>query len=504
MDHSLLVQCPDASMGQSGVCPLENDLGQRPSAAHWVGHGDPVVCVVELSLRPTQPEEWCAPLERIGIIRPREISPQRLAAGQLAHEHVRRDAGQVKPKDVDLKPPFVGLTAPEIDDVEITKVDIEVPSVKVEHSSAVHHLTPFKGSKHLTRPAQFFERLRIDLTSVVHGEVPVTVGTKVTTSSGPAQIHCHCTGKSTAPGNDPFDELFIQHAHSVPDECPHLFPNFGGATVHPSPEFRKVRGMGKSVAGRVAIVTGVSRRAGIGYAIARDLLTSGMHVLIQSWSPHDAEQPWGEDPGGISELLHELRADGGRLEHIAADFSHPEEPRRVMEEAIKHFGHVDVLVVNHARSSLQALADVTAHELDLSFAVNVRAGVLLAQAYATQHEDARPGGRVIVFTSGQHLAPMPAELPYAISKGAIHQMTLSLADALVDRGITVNAINPGPTDTGWANPELTERVRNALPAGRWGSPDDASRLVAWLVSDDSAWITGQIINSEGGFRRGQT
>jgi 3-oxoacyl-[acyl-carrier protein] reductase len=258
------------------------------------------------------------------------------------------------------------------------------------------------------------------------------------------------------------------------------------------------------VAGRVAVVTGVSRRAGIGYAIARDLLTSGMNVLIHSWSPHDAEQPWGEDPGGISGVVRELRGCGGRLEHIAADFSHTEEPQLVMEEAIRHFGHVDVLVVNHARSSRQALADVTSHELDLSFAVNVRASVLLVQAYATQHEDERPGGRVIVFTSGQHLAPMPAELPYAISKGAIHQMTLSLADALVDRGITVNAINPGPTDTGWANPELTERVQKALPAGRWGSPDDASRLVAWLVSDDSAWITGQILNSEGGFRRGQT
>ena len=261
--------------------------------------------------------------------------------------------------------------------------------------------------------------------------------------------------------------------------------------------------MTKSVAGRVAVVTGVSRRAGIGYAIARDLLASGMNVLIQSWSPHDAEQSWGEDPGGISEVVHELRSGGGRLEHVAADFSDPEEPKTVMEQAIEHFGHVDVLVVNHARNSVQALADVTADELDLTFGVNVRATVLLVQAYAAQHDDKRLGGRVIVFTSGQHLAPMPTELPYAISKGAIHQITLSLADALVDRGITVNAINPGPTDTGWANPELTERVRNAFPAGRWGSPDDASRLVAWLVDDDSAWITGQILNSEGGFRRWQ-
>jgi 3-oxoacyl-[acyl-carrier protein] reductase len=96
---------------------------------------------------------------------------------------------------------------------------------------------------------------------------------------------------------------------------------------------------------------------------------------------------------------------------------------------------------------------------------------------------------------------MSQEIPYAISKGAIQQMTLSLSDALIDRGITVNAINPGPTDTGWANSGLTQQVRNALPAGRWGSPDDVSRLAFWLASDASAWITGQVINSEGGFRR---
>ena len=113
----------------------------------------------------------------------------------------------------------------------------------------------------------------------------------------------------------------------------------------------------------------------------------------------------------------------------------------------------------------------------------------------------RPPGRVVLFTSGQHLGPMASELPYAISKGAIHQMTLSLADALAERGITVNAVNPGPTDTGWATPDLTERVGRSLPRGSWGSPDEAAAVVAWLVSDGAASVTGQVINAEGGFRR---
>ena len=176
-------------------------------------------------------------------------------------------------------------------------------------------------------------------------------------------------------------------------------------------------------------------------------------------------------------------------------------PGYIVAAAVEAFGALDVLVANHARSSKQSLAEVTATELDLAWAVNARASVLLAQAYAAAHDDRRGGGRIILFTSGQHLAPMSGELPYAISKGAIHQMTLSLSDALIDRGITVNAINPGPVDTGWAEPHLAEQARQALPAGRWTRPDEIARIVCWLASDDSALITGQVLNTEGGFRR---
>ncbi len=253
------------------------------------------------------------------------------------------------------------------------------------------------------------------------------------------------------------------------------------------------------LAGRVAVVTGVGRRAGIGFAIARELLAAGASVLAQSWTPHDEEQPWGAEP--VEDVLAALGGTGPRLAHVAADFAEPDAPGRVVREAVERFGAVDAVVANHARSALGTLGEVTAAELDLCWAVNARASVLLAQAFAAAHDDARPGGRIVLFTSGQHLGPMVREIPYAVSKGAIQQMTLTLADALADRKITVNAVNPGPVDTGWADEELTERVGRALPFGRWGAPDDVARLVRWLVSDEGHWITGQVVNSEGGFRR---
>ena len=252
--------------------------------------------------------------------------------------------------------------------------------------------------------------------------------------------------------------------------------------------------------GRVALVTGVSRRGGIGFAIAQRLLADGAAVLVHSWAPHDAEHPWGADPEGVDALVADL-APADRVGHLAADFLDPDAPAVAVRAAIERFGTLDIVVANHARSSSGSLDDVTAAELDATWAVNARASLLLVQAFAAAHDDTRPGGRVVLFTSGQHLGPMARVLPYAVSKGAIHQMTPSLADHLAGRGITVNCVNPGPTDTGWAEPILHVEVAELMPSGRWGTPTDAANLVAFLVSDEGGWITGQVIDSEGGFRR---
>jgi len=252
--------------------------------------------------------------------------------------------------------------------------------------------------------------------------------------------------------------------------------------------------------GRVALITGVSRRNGIGFGIARRLASSGADLFLHSFARYDRQFPSMGAVPSPEELMNDLSAYGTRIEHMEADFSDPDSPRKVIGTAVERLGHIDILVINHTHDTLKTLEELTAEEIDRHLSINVRAALLLVQEYAKQH-DGRTGGRIILLTSGQHLGQMP-HMAYVASKGALHQLTSSLSDHFIGKGITVNTVNPGPTKTYDPGPELNNAVLKKMPLGRWGEPDDAARLIAWLATDDAAWITGQVINSEGGFRRG--
>ena len=248
--------------------------------------------------------------------------------------------------------------------------------------------------------------------------------------------------------------------------------------------------------GRGALITGVGRRSGIGFATALRLVQMRADVCIQAWLPGDTVRtPQSES---MEELLDELRLYGTRVAHVSADLGDPDAPASLIADAAKAVGPLDILVAAHTHCEPAALEALTAALLDRHLAVNVRGTLLLLQAWAARHDDARPGGRVVLFTSGQHLHPMPSELAYIASKGALHQLTASLATHLAPRRITLNTIDPGPTDTGWPTPEVYQAVLGSSPQGRRGEPDDAARLIAWLATDDSQWVSGQVINSRGG------
>lgn len=252
--------------------------------------------------------------------------------------------------------------------------------------------------------------------------------------------------------------------------------------------------MTDELAGRVALVTGVSRPIGIGASIADRLYDLGATVVATGWPPHDAEMPWGASG------LDGLRYDVGRH-----DLEDPEVPTALVDEVVDTHGRIDIVAAVHARSSHDGFEEVTALELDRCWSANVRSIVLLAQQFARRHEPAPaaapPSGRMLWFTSGQHIGPMDGEIAYAVTKGALHQMTRSVAHALARSRIVANCINPGPVDTGYATGRAHDIVARMFPDGRWGTTDDVANLVQFLVSDAGSWIRGQVIDSEGGFDR---
>jgi 3-oxoacyl-[acyl-carrier protein] reductase len=252
--------------------------------------------------------------------------------------------------------------------------------------------------------------------------------------------------------------------------------------------------------GRVALVTGASRRGGIGAAICRALAEKGADIFFTHWRAYDAGASWGEDEVGPEALLEELRNTGIRAEEMAVDLSLPESPEKVLDTATRLFGPPSILVNNAAHSEHDGYKRLDASILDAHYAVNIRATALLSVEFARRSAQSS-GGRIINLTSGQSLGPMPGELAYVASKGAVEAFTRTLAAEVGHKGITVNAVNSGPTDTGWMTEEVKEELSAKFPTGRVGKPEDAARLVAFLASDEAAWITGQIIHSEGGFLR---
>jgi 3-oxoacyl-[acyl-carrier protein] reductase len=238
-----------------------------------------------------------------------------------------------------------------------------------------------------------------------------------------------------------------------------------------------------------ALVTGASRRSGIAAAVARALARDGWRLTLTGWPPHDAREGWHSEP-------EELAAELGAVWH-EGDLADPDTPARIFDLA----GAVSALVNVHAHSESGGLLEATPDQLDRHLVVNARGTALLCAEFARRFSGEPEEGRIVNFTSAP---PLAGELAYAASKGAIEWITLSSAAELASRGITVNAIDPGPTDTGWMSPELRERIESEMPLGRLGRPEDSAALVAFLCPPEGGWITGQVIHCDGGWSSART
>jgi 3-oxoacyl-[acyl-carrier protein] reductase len=241
-----------------------------------------------------------------------------------------------------------------------------------------------------------------------------------------------------------------------------------------------------------ALVTGAGREREIGTAVCRALADAGHDIAFTV------------PPGGLlgaHDLEGELRAKGAQVAAIEVDLADAAALPEVLDEATGRLGRLPAILVNNAAHSVNAgFAAFDAAILDDHYAVNLRAPAVLSTELARRHTPGEPG-RIVCMITGQSLGPMVGELPYATTKGGLETFVKQLSAEVMALGITVNAVNPGVTDTGWISDELRPQLLARIPAGRLGQSEDAARLIAWLCSEDAHWITGQVIASEGGFLR---
>ena len=245
------------------------------------------------------------------------------------------------------------------------------------------------------------------------------------------------------------------------------------------------------------LITGVSRASGIGAAIAKTCVEAGANVITHGNPQYDRDRSYSD---ASTKFCDDLERKYNLKAISPSDLAASGEPEKVIKDAGEIYGNLDGLVLNHAYSVNSNIFDCTAEDIDRHFNINVRASMLMIQAFAKQVNQDR-GGAITLFTSGQYLGAMIDEIAYAVSKEAIRGLCTQASAALATHNIRVNCINPGPTDTNYLSGVAYDRVSQMFPSGRWGTPDDAAKLVHFLHSDYAQWITGQTIASEGGFRR---
>jgi NAD(P)-dependent dehydrogenase (short-subunit alcohol dehydrogenase family) len=246
--------------------------------------------------------------------------------------------------------------------------------------------------------------------------------------------------------------------------------------------------------GRTALVTGSSR--GIGRATAAKLGREGVLVAVH----------YAENQTAAEETVTLIEKDGGRAFAVQAPLGVPGDVDELflgVERGLRELTGattLDILVNNAAEISPSGIApeDVTQEQFDRSFAVNTKAPFFIVQRALPLLPE---GGRIVNISSGTTRIAKPSQMLYAMTKGALEQLTLHFARHLAPRGITVNTVAPGNTDNGnpvFGIPEVAEQLAQMSAFKRVAKTDDVANVVAFLASAEARWITGAFIDATGG------
>ncbi len=243
-----------------------------------------------------------------------------------------------------------------------------------------------------------------------------------------------------------------------------------------------------SLQDKIAMVTGASR--GIGAEIAVALARAGASVVVN----------YAGNEAAADAVVSKINGLGSEAIPARADVSNSAEVKGLFDAAIARFGQVDILVNNAGIALYKTIKDTSDEEFDRVFAINVKGTFYCLREAATRLSN---GGRIINISSSVTRVMLPTYGPYSATKGAVEQLTRVFAKEVGSKGITVNSVSPGPTNTELfaqgKSEELIKRLASMSALGRIGEPDDIAKVVLFLASDEAAWVTGQNIGANGGF-----
>ncbi|MCI0540467.1 MAG: SDR family oxidoreductase [Verrucomicrobiales bacterium] len=248
----------------------------------------------------------------------------------------------------------------------------------------------------------------------------------------------------------------------------------------------------KPLQGRMALVTGVGRRAGIGAAICREIAKNGGDVFFTYWREYDKKLHSENSENGPAAMAAELSQFGVRIGSVEIDLSVPDSAEKLFQSVENELGTPAILINNACHDVEVPFVELSPEILDEHYAVNVRAVAMLCKEFVKRGN----AGHIISMTSGQSLGSMGGQkIPYTITKAALEMLAPQLAPELAKRGITINALDPGPTDTGWMTEELKERVRKESKRGKVNTPEDIARLIVSILTEKK-YPTGEVIHAE--------